>query len=291
MTYTSVKNNQFDKAETTHAYSDQRAATLDSEVGIWNVIAMLGLVATMQLGSYFVVDSGWLLLSVLSAVLAWFVYAHVSEFNLFVRGMLSNASHKGLRWSHLPVSMLHINKIVIFTLAFFCSGSFLLYAQQMPWYVWAIAYADVILLMGLLHLSHQSEGDIEKPKTFGVLNYAAVFWMNIGILTAFFCAYYAFIPMTDTSDMSLLQAGQMAWAQTWQSTADPFIGYWGGLLAVMGAVMENLTQQLSHLDNPPFNIVFTVCNWGLIITAQAVSIWIIQSAMFGAWRFSRKITG
>jgi len=268
----------------TSAQSDNTASHY-AGIGMWAWIAVLGLVAAVQAGSYFVVDGGRPLLLGLSAVLSYFVYTHVSEYQLFVRNLIFDAAIKKDGWAYSLVSKARFLKFILFCLAFIVSGSFLLHANQMPLYIWGLVYLDVLILMTLFRLSRRTVASVANPKFFGLFQRKTVFRINIAVLTTLVCAVSFFMPVADTSSLSILQSGQMAWEQAWQSTADPLVGFWSGMIAAFDAMMWNIMQQLSHFD---FNALQKFFGWMVFLMIQAVYLWVIQSAMLGVLAIHQK---
>jgi len=252
---------------------------------IWLIAGMLGLIAVTQAGSYFVMDAGWPLLLGMSATLGWFVYAYVSEFHLIIRRLIASTALKESGWVFKPVSRALFYRFGLFTLSLFFSGSFLLHANQMPLYIWALVYADVFILMGLLRLFRGSVDKVAKPGFSEAIQRKGVFWTNIVLLTMIICAVSFFMPVADTSHLSALEAGRMAFDQVWQSAADPIVGAWGGMMAGADAALWNIMQQLSQVN---FNVTLKILIWIGFFVMQGFYLWVIQSAMLGVMVIGQK---
>jgi len=265
--------------------TDQTTTAHHFNMGTWDVIVMLVLIATMQAGSYFILDDGWLLLIGLSAALGWFVYAHVLEHQIFVRRLIADAALKKEGWAYHPVVKARIRRFILFVLAFIFSGSFLLHANQMPLYIWVLIYLDVFILKALLPLCRRPVESAAKPGYFGIFQRMSAFLVNIAVLTTLVCTVSFFMPVADSSHLSMIESGQIAWDQTWQSAADPIVGSWGSLIAAIDAMQWNFMQQLSHVD---FNPVWKFLGWVVFLIIQAMYLWVIQSAMLGVLAIRQK---
>jgi len=250
----------------------------------WLII--LAVVVAVHTGSYFIMDGGWPLLFAMSAALGYLVYSHVSEYHLFVRNLIANEVVEENGWAHAFIARMQLKKFILFILAFVFSGSFLLHANQMPLYIWWLIYVDVFILMFLLKKLYPAiKTSGTKRKFRGLFQRKVVFWINIVVFSLLVAVVSFFMPVADTSNLSILQAGEIAFNEVWQSSSDPVLGFCGGAIASVDAATWNLMQQLSHVE---FSTMQKILAWVVFLIIQTIYLWVLQTAILGVLAIHEK---
>jgi len=200
------------------------------------LLALIGLVAAMHDGSYWVMQGGWCFLIALSMGMASLFYLHLLKAYIICRCPNTKQGLGGAEDESGSVFTALASKFLSFFMACILAGSFLLHAHQVAWYVWAVVYLDVFILMSLLRISKET-GE----------THASVLITNTFILLLLVTVASFFSLPSDTADLNTLQAANMAWDHVSQSAADPLVGFWGGGIAAIDAAQWNMLQQVMNL--------------------------------------------
>jgi len=253
-------------------------ARTEGKTDLYALAGMILLVGVTHLASKYIFDGGLVMLLLASVFLGWFVYNQSIEWRMLSRRAVADAGFESSGFIHRWVSRGILTKLFTVCLSVVLSGSFMLHANQISWYIWVFIYLDAFVIIALLRLTRRKVTVQCKPKYSHIIGRQYVFWLNLSLLMVLICIAGMFIEVDDLRGFSPIESFTTAWTPIWHDNASSILAAWGGLIAGLDAMLLNIMQQISQQD---FSIFEKVAGWIVFFVIQSLYLWVIQSAMLG----------